>query len=265
MKIFARLILSTLLAFFTVSIFAASPTPPAKPMVVVTPEEKAKIEQVVKQYLIEKPEIIIEAVQNYQKKQYEQTEQTIKNTQKNIGKFAQPLFHKEGDPVAGNPNGIVTVVEFFDYQCPHCVDMAPVIEAIIKKNSDVRVVFKDFPIRGPQSELGARAALAAHKQGKYYEFSHALLTSKQPLSQGSINQVAKSKGVDLKQLQQDMNDPSIQTRIKENTQLAQDLKLFGTPAFFIGQTKGTEINYTPGRLDETQMQKIIDQSKNQVH
>src|SRR5689334_12549783 len=74
------------------------------------------------------------------------------------------LFHQNSDPVAGNPKGKVTVVEFFDYQCSHCMTMAPVIEAIIKNNPNVRVVFKDFPIRGPVSEFAAKAALAANKQ-----------------------------------------------------------------------------------------------------
>src|SRR5437016_4513875 len=87
------------------------------------------------------------------------------------------LFHQAHDPVAGNPNGSVTVAEFFDYQCSHCISMAPVMANIIKDNSDVRIVFKEFPIRGSISEFASRAALAANMQGKYYEFNHAILTT----------------------------------------------------------------------------------------
>ena len=88
-----------------------------------------------------------------QRKQYEQAEQTVKQTQKIAPQFASALFKQDNDPTAGNPKGIVTIVEFFDYQCPHCVDMAPVTEAIIKANSNVRYVFKEFPIRGPVSDF----------------------------------------------------------------------------------------------------------------
>lgn len=226
--------------------------------------ERTKIEQVVKDYLLAQPEVIIQAIQNFQQKQYQQAEETIKQTQKTVGAYTAPLFHQANDPVAGNPNGKVTIVEFFDYQCPHCADMAPVVAAIIKANPDVRFVFKEFPIRGPASELAARAALAANKQGKYYDFSHALLIAKQPITQELIDQTAKDLGLNVDQLKKDMNDKTIDQQIKDNTTLAQNLKLFGTPAFFVGRTdakNSDNINYIPGQMDQTQLQGLIDKSK----
>ncbi|MHB1221786.1 MAG: DsbA family protein [Gammaproteobacteria bacterium] len=166
--------------------------------------------------------------------------------------------------MTGNANGKITVVEFFDYQCPHCVDMAPVIEGIVKANPDVRIVFKEFPIRGPLSEFAARAALAANKQGKYYEFSHALLISKEPLTQESVLETAKKVGVNVDQLKKDMADKSVDEQLKANIKLAQDLKLFGTPAFFIGKTDAKapgSVSYIPGQMDQTQMQSTIDKAK----
>ncbi|OGT56039.1 MAG: hypothetical protein A3F14_03920 [Gammaproteobacteria bacterium RIFCSPHIGHO2_12_FULL_43_28] len=232
--------------------------------VTVAPAEKAKIEQVVKQYLSENPEIIIEAVQGYQRKQYEQAEQTVKQTQKNAPQYVDALFRQANDPIAGNPNGKVTVVEFFDYQCPHCVDMAPVIQDVVKANPEVRIVFKEFPIRGPISEYAARAALAANKQNKYVPFQHALLTSKQPLSQEVVLKIATETGLNVEQLKKDMHDESVNSQIKATYQLAQNLKLFGTPAFFIGKTNATKdnatINYIPGQLDKTQLQGEIDKA-----
>ena len=149
-------------------------------------DQKKQIQEIVHQYLVQKPEVIVEALQVIQRKQFDEAQLTVKETQKNAIKFAEALFNQSNDPIAGNPNGKITVVEFFDYQCPHCTTMAPVMADVIKANPDVRVVYKEFPIRGPMSEMASRAALAANKQGKYMVLSHALLTSTQPLSEEVI-------------------------------------------------------------------------------
>lgn len=240
----------------TVTAFAADAAKPA------TGAEKAKIEATVHQYLLQNPEVLVEALQILQRKQFEQAEATVKQTQAIAAKFATPLFHTASDPVAGNPNGKITLVEFFDYQCPHCVDMAPVISAIIKANPDLRVIYKEFPIRGPMSNLAARAALAANLQGKYSEMSHAILNNKQPITEELLLQLAKDNGLDVEKLKKDMTDASIDTQIKANMKLGQDLKLFGTPAFFVGKTDAAaNINYVPGQMDQTQLQGLIDKAK----
>lgn len=227
----------------------------------VSQPERDKIEEVVHQYLLRKPEVLVEALQILQRKQYEQAEQTVKKTQQTATTFAAPLFHSPNDPIAGNPNGQITVVEFFDYQCPHCVDMAPVMSAIIKANPNVRVVYKEFPIRGPMSEFASRAALASNLQGKYDVFSHALLTSTQPLTQDLVLQIAKNNGLNVDQLKKDMTNAAIDSQLKATIKLAQDLKLIGTPAFFIGKTdaKGN-ISYVPGQMNQTQLQGAIDKA-----
>jgi protein-disulfide isomerase len=254
MKRFTKTMIATTLALVAIPTFAATAT-------TTNSADTARIQAVVKDYLVKNPEVIVEALQVLQKRQYEQAEQTVKKTQQAVTQFAGPLFNTANDPVAGNPTGKVTVVEFFDYQCPHCVDMAPVIAGIIKANPEVRIVFKDFPIRGPMSDFAARAALAANKQGKYYDFSHAVLTAKQPLTQESIIEMAKAAGLNIDKLKADMSDKSIDSQLQANVKLAQDLKLFGTPAFFIGQTGGKgNINYVPGQLDQAQLQAFIDKA-----
>lgn len=260
MKPFVKTTLAAALALFVTQSFAATPANNAAAS--VSPAERAKIEEVVHQYLLSKPEVLVEALQILQKKQYEQAEQTVKETQKTASSFTKALFQQPNDPVVGNPAGKVTVVEFFDYQCPHCVDMAPVMTEIIKANPDLRVVYKEFPIRGPLSNFAARAALAAAKQGKYAEFSHALLTSNQPLSNDNILTIAKNSGLDVEKLKKDMNDQSVEMQLKNNTKLAQDLKLFGTPAFFIGKTDGSggNISYIPGQMNQKQLQDEIDKA-----
>lgn len=196
--------------------------------------ERSKIESVVHDYLINKPEVIVEAMQTLQKRQYEETQQTVKQTQKIASTYANALFHQANDPIVGNAKGTVNVTEFFDYQCPHCIDMVPVMETILKNNPNVRIVYKEFPIRGPQSDLAARAALAANKQGKYKEYSHALLTANHPLNEDFIQQVAKNLNLNMEEFNKDLNAEDIKQKISANIKLAQDLKLFGTPAFFVG-------------------------------
>ncbi len=264
MKRFAHALLATGLLTLATQSFAATANQPDNNNVNVTPAERAKIESVVHQYLLNKPEVLIEAMQVLQRKQYEQTQQTVKQTQQAAASFANALFHQTNDPVSGNPNGKVTVVEFFDYQCPHCIDMAPVIDAVIKANPNIRVVYKEFPIRGPISEFAARAALAANKQGKYDAFSHALLAAaSKSLTQDAVIDIAKNTGLDVDKLKKDMDDNSIKDQLKSTLKLAQDLKLFGTPAIFVGKTdaKGKEaINYIPGQTNQNQLQTLIDQA-----
>lgn len=174
------------------------------------------------------------------------------------------LFRQKNDPVGGNPNGKITIVEFFDYQCGHCVTMAPVISAIIKANPDVRVVYKELPIRGNMSQFASRAALAANKQGKYDSFSHALLTTDQPLTETSVLGIAKKVGLNVSQLKKDMADRSIYTQLNENMDLAQTLKLSGTPAFFIGKTNvsdSNDIDFRLGQMSQTELQDAINKIK----
>lgn len=172
------------------------------------------------------------------------------------------LFHTPNDPVLGNPNGKVTIVEFFDYQCSHCISMAPVMKAIIQANPDVRVVYKELPIRGPVSEYAAKAALAADKQNKYQAFNRALLAASQPLSEKSILGIAERTGLDMKKFKSDM--ARVNDQLTSNEKLARELQLTGTPAFFIGKTDASDQNdiiFVLGQMSQTELQKAIDQVK----
>ena len=241
-----------MLALTSVSLNAATST--------FSADQKKEIQEIVHQYLVEKPEVLVEAFQVIQRKQYEEAQQSVKETQKNAAKYANALFHQANDPIAGNPNGSVTVVEFFDYQCPHCVTMGPVISALVKSNANARVIYKEFPIRGPMSELAARAALAANKQGKYLALHHALMGNQQPLSEDVILDLAKKAGLNVAQLKKDMNDAGTEKQLQNNLKLGQDLKLFGTPAFFVGKTdvsKISNIQYFPGEMNKKQLEEAI--------
>lgn len=170
------------------------------------------------------------------------------------------LFHQSGDPVAGNPKGKVTVVEFFDYRCGHCVEMDPILRQIMGNNSQVRVVYKELPIRGKSSELAARAALAANKQGKYQSLHHTLMTASQPLTEQFIMEAATSHDIDTKQLKKDMYSEAVTRQLQHNESLANQLGIDGTPAFLIGPTNARnmqEVKFVLGGLSRSELQNEI--------
>ncbi len=229
-----------------------------------TPAQKAQIESVVHNYLVQNPEVIVEGLQVYQQKQYDQARKSMEKTQAIIPKYVDQLFHEANDPMAGNPQGQVTITEFFDYQCPHCVAMTTVIDSLIAENPNLRVIFKEFPIRGAVSDFAAKAALAAKLQGKYFEFHKALMAAAgQNLTQDSVLNVAKSVDLDVAKLKTDMNSSEVQQQIKATHKLAQNLGIIGTPALFIAKTNVTDhapataITFIPGQIDKDQLQAII--------
>lgn len=252
-----------------ISALIASPLALAQPQP-MSPEQTKQVEQVVHSYLVKNPQVIVESLQTLQQQQVDQAKKAVQKTQENAPKFADALFHQGNDPVAGNANGKVTVVDFFDYQCPHCTHMTPILEAVIAANPNLRVVFKEFPIRGALSEFASKAALAANAQGKYFEFHKALMkqATDKTLTEDAILQVAKSVGLDMTKLKADMNSDAIKNQIKDTYKLAQSLQLMGTPAFFIAKSdittsaKPTAIVFIPGQVDQTKLKDTIDKVSN---
>jgi protein-disulfide isomerase len=205
--------------------------------------QKKQVESIVHDYVIQNPEIIIQSLQGYQQKQIAEQTQKFEKIQQNAPKFANQLFHQSTDPVAGNPNGAITLVEFFDYQCPHCIDMTATLDGLIKANPNLRVVLKEFPIRGAMSELATRSALAAQKQ----------------LTENTIYDLAKEAGLNVDQLKIDMKSKAVDQQIKNNYQLAKDLEIMFTPVLFIAKsnvttnTKPEEIIFIPGQVSAAQL------------
>ena len=173
------------------------------------------------------------------------------------------LFHQAGDPVAGNPSGSVTLVEFFDYECSHCENMAPVIDNLVRNNPSLRVVYKDYPVLGPTSIYAARASVAAKKQGAYLRFHQALFSGSN-LSPASIMTAAGNVGLNTSQLKSDMNSSATTNQLRANTRLAKALGIPGTPAFYIGKTNATSMDQVEsviGEASQGELQKAIDKSK----
>ena len=191
-----------------------------------------EFERRVREYLLEHPEVIMEAVNRLEARQRasEQTE-----AEATLKRHAEEVFRDPDTPVAANPNGDVTLVEFFDYNCPYCRQMAPVMLEAEKSDPQLRIVYKEFPILGPNSVHAAKAALAAHKQGKYLAFHKALFEGRGTVDPGRVTEAAKKVGLDLERLKVDLADPAIQKAIEKNLALAQELRIDGTPGFVAGK------------------------------
>ncbi len=195
-----------------------------------SPEQKTEMEKIVKDYLMEHPEILRDMAnkmdENDKKKEDETRQSTLKTK-------ASDIFKDTTDAVVGNPKGDVTIVEFFDYNCGWCKKSVTEVQALIAKDKNVRVVMKEFPIFGEGSEYAARAALASVKQGKYWELHQALFASESKVTAEVVDQVAAEKGIDVAQMKKDMEDPAIVENIKKTQALAQTMLITGTPAFII--------------------------------
>ncbi|MGH6934336.1 MAG: DsbA family protein, partial [Dongiaceae bacterium] len=228
---------------------ADEPATTAAPVAAKLPAEPAELEMFIHDYLLAHPEIIIESVQRFQLAQQRlQVEQAAKS----LVDRRQDLTRSTGSPVLGNPDGDVAVVEFFDYRCPYCKLMATnrFIEAL-EQDGNVRIVLKEWPILGPESEFAARAALAAHRQGKYRELHMALFQFEGKVANPDVLAIAERQGLDMDRLKTDMDSPEVSKELQDNRDLAKAIGVNGTPAFVIDD------QLIPGAVDVGEIMKRI--------
>ncbi|MCR9176855.1 MAG: DsbA family protein [Alphaproteobacteria bacterium] len=217
-----------------------------------TDQQQDEIRELVRDYILQNPGIILESVAIMQARQRAEEDAQAKTA---LIEKRDALERDPADPVLGNPDGTVTLVEFFDYQCGYCKTMLGPLRAMLKDNSDVRVVMKEFPILGDASVIAARASLAANRQGKYLEFHTALLSYRGRLNEQVIMQVANEAGLDMKRLVADMNSREVQAQITQTYELAKALSIEGTPAFTIdGQL-------IPGAVNRDQLAALIESAR----
>jgi len=217
-----------------------------------TPQQQQEIERIVRDYLKTHPEVIIEAAKALEAKEQEAQQQRAKVA---IEANRDKLVNDPDSPVMGNPKGDVTVVEFFDYQCPYCKKMTAPLNDAMAKDGKLRVVFKEWPVLGPESLIAAKASLASQKQGKYKEFHNALMDTKGRLNESMIMSIAEKTGLDTKRLKKDMEAPDVQEELKQNQALAAALQLEGTPAFVIGS------QMAPGAINADTLKEMIDAAR----
>jgi protein-disulfide isomerase len=146
-------------------------------------------------------------------------------------------------------------VEFFDYNCPYCRRVKPEIAALLERDDNVRLVYREWPILGPGSVYAARAALASQSQGKYEEFHWALMSLEGRAEEQAILETAASIGLDIEQLQADMNAPEIDSHIAVSMELAEGLNITGTPTFIIGKS------IAPGLVETDRLVQMVDEAR----
>ena len=193
--------------------------------------QKNEIRNTIREFLQENPQVVVEALETLQTQQQRSEGQRRQNA---VTARADQLYKSRSDPSVGDPKASVTIVEFFDYQCPYCRRMAQQLAELNNNDPDLRIVYKEYPVFGPASTLAARAAMGAMRQGKYEEFHLALMGIRGAPSERSIFRLAERIGLDAGRLRADMNSATPQRIFQRNRQLAQELGIRGTPAFVIG-------------------------------
>jgi protein-disulfide isomerase len=246
----ALALVAAVLALSAASIVrAADPAPTS-----LTGEQQKAVEALIRTYILENPEVLIDSLQAYQARQKEAAE---KESAANIAAFRKQLENNPHAPLAGNPKGDVTVVEFFDYRCGYCKQVFPAIQELLKTDGGVRYVFKEYPVLGPDSVVASRAAMAVWKMNpsQYLPFHSALMSSRGQLSEARIFEIATGLGIDGTKLKAAMADPQVDEALKTNFELGQAIGVQGTPAFIIGG------KLAPGAISLEQMRQMIKEAR----
>ncbi len=215
-------------------------------------EQRQEIESIVKNYLSKNPELLLDVLQAAEDKVKSQSREKAAAA---LVARRQEVLQDPNAPVAGNPKGDVSLVEFFDYRCPYCKQVEPSLEALLTQDRQLRFVYKEFPVLGPESTVAARAALASRQQGKYLELHRALMALKGQIDDARIFQTASAVGLDVDRLKRDMKAPEIDRDLKANLDLADALDIRGTPGFVIGD------EIVPGAISLDALKELIDTTR----
>lgn len=186
--------------------------------------DRAAIEKIVRNYILEHPEILPEAMENLQKRQNAQALSGIRD------QVAAPF----PGAVLGNPQGKVTLVEFTDFACTFCRQSVADVEQLVATHPDLRVVIRELPILSPASTDAARMALAAAEQGKYAAFHHAMFAAGRPAAD-TIAAAAQAAGLDMERARRAIADPRIEAELARNLDFARQLGFNGTPSWVVGE------------------------------
>ena len=243
-KCLSFLVLAALLASGTAAT-AAEPLSPA---------QKEAVEAIVRDYLRAHPEAIVEALEDLQ--QRTEAEQQERARQSLVDRRHE-LHDDPATPVAGNPKGDVTLVEFFDYRCGYCKGVSAAVTEVVREDGNVRLVLKEFPVLGPASVTASRAALAAWTldRSKYMAFHHAMMANPGNLTESRVLQLAAGQGLDTEKLSKAMMAPAIDTALQRNLDLAKSLDINGTPGFVIGD------RVVPGAIGAKDLKSLIAEAR----
>ena len=214
----------------------------------ITPERRQAIEAIIHDYLMQNPDVLIEALRAAEDKANRDADAKAALVLKDR---RDEVFDDPATPVGGNPQGDVTIVEFFDYRCPYCKQVQPSLQALLDQDHNLRFIYKEIPVLGAPSVTAAHAALAARLQGKYEAFHAAMMAIKGQITDDVVYQVAGSVGLDVDRLKRDMAAPEIDQALKANLALAKALDIRGTPGFIIGD------HIVPGAIDLDALKDLV--------
>ncbi len=249
---------SLVLAWGCVS--AASAAPPAAATAAAeaaapafTPAQQEAIIAIVRHALQTDPSLLRDAIIALQHDNAMRKEQAEAEA---IAALAPELLHNPADPTAGNPKAAVTVVEFFDPRCPYCRGMLPNIATLLAHHADVRVVYKDIPILGPESVLAAKVLAAAQAQGGFVKMMQTVMTGPADITLDTLRAAAMKNGLDWAKIKASMDTDAVVDALHANIELARKLGIDGTPAYVIGS------HLYPGLLSVAQLEQAVAQARN---
>lgn len=219
-----------------------------------TAEQRAEIVRILREAMVADPSILRDAIASLQE---EETRAEAAARSAALAQAGPSLERDPADPSVGPADARVTVVEFFDFRCPYCRQMVPRIEELLRAERDVRVVYKDVPILGPNSVVLSRAALAAHLQGRYEAMHEALFALRGNPDEAALRRAARDARVDFDRMVRDMEGPEVTARIEANLAAARALGVRGTPAYVIGG------RIVPGAVPVEQLRAAVAEARSQ--
>jgi len=223
----------TLLSALALSTALAAPAG-ALDLSKMTTEEKAAFGEAVKDYLMQNPEVLVEAINVLEERQQAAA---VENDKTLVDTNAKDIFEDGFSWIGGNPEGDVTIVEFMDYKCTYCKKAFPEVEDLLKKDGNIRLIVKEFPILSQQSELGARFAVATKQvagDAAYKTVHDALIGMRGDISLEGLKRLAEDNKFDADAIIKKMNTEEVTAVLRANHQLAERMNISGTPTFIIG-------------------------------
>lgn len=213
---------------------------------------KAQVEEIIKNYIANNPEVILDSVEAYGRQQKEMAQG---DRQKAVDENISGILENKDLPMAGNPEGTVTVVEFYDYNCGYCKKALTDLTTLMEKNDEVKVIFMEMPILGRTSDLAARWALAAKDQDAFLPFHIALMKNRGPINEDVLERIARENDLDIAKMRSYAESDEADRLLSEKMAKANAMGISGTPAFIIdGQLYG-------GYIGLEAMQSAVDEAK----
>lgn len=236
---------------------AQSKAPPKQASASFSEPEEEDIRRIIYDYLMENPEVIIEAVNAYSARERELARTHAKET---AAANLSALLNPDHGFIAGKDpdKAKVAVIEMFDYHCSFCKRAAPLIKQTIETDKNVKIVFRELPILREESDYAAEMSLASREQGKFLDFHFAMMGASGVLTKERVQSFAKQQGLDVAKLEKARQNSEISAAIIEDHEIAAEMGVEGTPMFIIATLDGSYVDIVDGFKPQELLQKIAE-------